>query len=226
MTTGPWRAGATGSTLGAPVSIVRAAPRRLWRTAFGKIVPVSASLAGSVALTFDDGPDPVWTPAVLAALRGSPLRATFFVIAPRAVEHPELVAAARAAGHAVELHCYDHVRHTELARADVERDTERALEALADLGVRPTRWRPPYGVEAEWTREVADAFGLTLCGWDLDTNDWRGHAAEHMLAEVGPGLRPGAVVLLHDGVGPESLRDGCEETVRFAQLLAAEAVAA
>jgi peptidoglycan/xylan/chitin deacetylase (PgdA/CDA1 family) len=187
---------------------------------------VSAALAGSVALTFDDGPDPIWTPAVISALRGSPLRATFFVIAPRAVEYPRLVAAARGAGHAVELHCYEDVRHTELERADVERDTERALEALAPLGVHPTRWRIPSGVEAAWTRDVADAFGLELCGWDLDTNDWRGHGAEHMLADVGPGLRPGAVLLLHDAIGPESLRDGCEETVRFAQLIAAEAVAA
>jgi peptidoglycan-N-acetylglucosamine deacetylase len=73
---------------------------------------VVASLAESVELRFADGPDPVWTPAVLAALRGSPIRASFFVIAPQAAAHPELVAAARAAGHAIELHCYEHVPHT------------------------------------------------------------------------------------------------------------------
>jgi peptidoglycan/xylan/chitin deacetylase (PgdA/CDA1 family) len=187
---------------------------------------VAPPLAGSVELTFDDGPDPVWTPAILAALRGSPLRATFFVIASRAAAHPRLVAAARAAGHAVELHCYEHLRHTEVGRPAIEADTARGIETLSDLGVRPRRWRTPWGDQAPWTREIADAHELELCGWDIDTHDWRGDGAEQMLAAAGPELRAGAVVLLHDGLGPGALRDGCEETVRFTRLLAAEAAAA
>jgi len=186
---------------------------------------VAPSLAGSVELTFDDGPDPVWTPAVLAALSGSSLRATFFVIAPRAAAHPHLVAAIRAAGHAVELHCYEHVRHTEVDRPTTEDDTRRALATLADLGVRPHRWRPPWGVQAPWTEEIAAAHELELCGWDIDSHDWRGDGAEKMLAAVGPELHEGSVVLLHDGVGPGALRQGCEETVRFTRLIAAESVA-
>jgi peptidoglycan/xylan/chitin deacetylase (PgdA/CDA1 family) len=185
---------------------------------------VAASLAGSVELTFDDGPDPIWTRAVLAALRGSPLRATFFVIAARAEKHPELLATACTDGHAVELHCYEHVAHTATDRATIERDTERALSVLADLGIQPRRWRTPGGVHAPWTQEIADAHELELCGWDIDSHDWRGHRAERMLADAGPDLHHGAVVLLHDG--PGALRDSCEETVRFARLLAAEAVAA
>ena len=145
---------------------------------------MAPSLAGSVELTFDDGPDPVWTRAILAALRGSPLRAT------------------------------------------IDRDTERALAVLASLGIRPRRWRTPGGVHAPWTHEIAAAHELELCGWDIDTNDWRGHRAERMLAAAGPDLHHGAVVRLHDGVGPGALRDGCEETVRFARFMAAEAVAA
>jgi peptidoglycan-N-acetylglucosamine deacetylase len=187
---------------------------------------VVASLAESVELRFADGPDPVWTPAVLAALRGSPIRASFFVIAPQAAAHPELVAAARAAGHAIELHCYEHVPHTESDRATIERDTERALVVLAGMGVRPHRWSTPWGVHAPWTREVAAKYGLELCGWDIDTHDWRGDRAERMLAEMGPDLCYGAVVMLHDGLGPGALRNGCEETVRFARMLAAEAAAA
>jgi peptidoglycan/xylan/chitin deacetylase (PgdA/CDA1 family) len=81
---------------------------------------VAPSLAGSVELTFDDGPDPVWTPAVLAALSGSALQASFFVIGSRAAEHPQVIAAIRAGGHAVELHCYDHLRHTGVDRATIE----------------------------------------------------------------------------------------------------------
>jgi peptidoglycan/xylan/chitin deacetylase (PgdA/CDA1 family) len=187
---------------------------------------VASSLAGSLELTFDDGPDPIWTPAVLAALRGSPLRATFFVVATRVGEHPELVAAVRAAGHTVELHCHHDVRHTDVDRATIERDTDRALTVLNEAGIQPRRWRTPDGLIAPWTPEIAAAHRLELCGWDVDTHDWRGHRAEAMLAAAGPSLRPGAVVLLHDGRGPGDLRDGCEETVRFARLIAAEAAAA
>jgi peptidoglycan/xylan/chitin deacetylase (PgdA/CDA1 family) len=186
---------------------------------------VAASLAGSLELTFDDGPDPVWTPAILAVLRGSPLQATFFVVATRASEHPGLIAAMRADGHAVELRCYCHLHLAEVDRAAVERDTELALAMLGEAGVRPRRWRPPGAVLAPWMQEIADAHDLELCGWDIDSNDRRGVRAETMLALAGPSLRPGAVVLLHDGIGPDDRRSGCEETVRFAQFLAAEAAA-
>ena len=187
---------------------------------------MAASLAGSLELTFDDGPDPVWTPAILAALRGSPLQATFFVVATRACEHPGLIAAMRADGHAVELRCYRHPHDADVDRAAVERDTELALTVLGEAGVRPRRWRPPGAVLAPWMREIADAHDLELCGWDIDSNDRRGVRAETMLALAGPSLRRGAVVLLHDYIGPDDRRSGCEETVRFARLLAAEAAAA
>ena len=186
---------------------------------------MAPSLAGSVELTFDDGPDPVWTPAILAALSGSSLHAAFFVIARRAAAHPRLVAAIRAAGHDVELHCHEHVRHTEANRSAIEDDTRRALTTLQALGVRPRRWRTPWGARASWTQEIAAAHDLELCGWDVDSHDWRGDGAEQMLASVGPDLHEGAVVLLHDGLGPGALRLGCEETVRFTQMIAAEAVA-
>jgi len=180
------------------------------------------SLASSLELTFDGGPDPLWTPAVLAAMRGSPLRATFFVVATRAARHPAIIAAARAQGHAIELHCNVSAPHRALDRSAVEADTARAMATLAELGITPTRWRPPCGMCAEWTAEVAAEHGLTLCGWDVDAQDWRGGRAERMLAEVGPDLRTGAVVLLHDG---PSRSGGGDETVRFVRLMAAEAAA-
>ena len=186
---------------------------------------MAPSLAGSVELTFDDGPDPVWTPAVLAALSGSSLRATFFVIASRVAAHPQVVAAIRAGGHDIQLHCHEHVRHTEVDRATIEDDTHRALTTLAELGITPRRWRTPWGLQAAWTEEIAAAHDLELCGWDVDTHDWRGDGAEAMLAAVGPALHEGAVVLLHDGLGPGARRQGCEETVRFTRMIAAESVA-
>ena len=165
-----------------------------------------------VALTFDDGPDPRWTPAVLDALREADARATFFVLAPRAAARPELLERMVAEGHAVGLHAHEHVRHTDLdARAGGD-DTRKALAVLDGLGVRPALWRTPWGVEAEWTREVAAEHGLRVVGWSADTRDWRGDAPRPASAIDGE-VRAGAVVLAHDGLGPGARRSGCEETV-------------
>lgn len=174
---------------------------------------MSDTPAGRVFLTFDDGPDPLWTPRVLGALREADARATFFVVAPEARRHPDLVSAMLRAGHAVGLHCTEHVRHTERGREGVERDTREGLEDLASLGVSPRLWRPPWGVRAPWTGSVADAFGLRLALWTVDPHDWRGDTAPAMLERVRERLVPGSVVLLHDGLGPGARRTGCGETV-------------
>ncbi len=166
-----------------------------------------------VSLTFDDGPDPIWTARVLEALRGARARATFFVVAPRAREFPGLISEMRQAGHAVELHCAHHVRHTELTREEIEADTRDGLANLEQLETRPRLWRPPWGILSPWTEPVAEEFGLRLALWTIDTHDWRGDPASEMLKSVETTLAPGSTILLHDGLGPGALRSGCEETV-------------
>jgi peptidoglycan-N-acetylglucosamine deacetylase len=176
-----------------------------------------------VALSFDDGPDGRWTPVVLDALRAAGARATFFVLGECARRHPDVVRRTIAEGHAVQVHGDGHVRHTELSRGAAEEDLDRALETLDALGVRPSRWRTPWGVEAEWTRAVAAERDLELVGWTIDTHDWRGDAAAAMLAAVLGDLRDGAVVLAHDGIGPGARRDGCGETAALVGPLVAAA---
>jgi peptidoglycan-N-acetylglucosamine deacetylase len=164
------------------------------------------------SLTFDDGPDPRWTPRILDELRRAGVHATFFVMAGRACRAPELVSRTLSEGHQVELHCLDHVRHTEASRLRIERDTDEALRMLAPLTARPRRWRPPWGASAEWTAEVADARGLDLAGWTLDTEDWSGVDADQMLERCLAAGQADPVILLHDGLGPGARRDGCGPT--------------
>jgi len=176
-----------------------------------------------VALTFDDGPDPRWTPAVLAALRAAGATATFFVLGECARRHPDVVKAAVADGHGVAVHANRHTSHADMTREDGAADLDRVLDVLDGLGVRPAHWRTPWGVEAEWTRGLAAEHGLAVVGWTADTRDWRGDPAADMLAAVVPDLRDGAIVLAHDGLGPGALRDGCEETVALVAPLVAAA---
>jgi peptidoglycan/xylan/chitin deacetylase (PgdA/CDA1 family) len=172
-------------------------------------------------LTFDDGPDPLWTPRILDALERVDVRATFFVITPLALKHRQLVAEALGAGHEVEFHCTEHVRHTRRSRREVEADTREGLQAVRSLGIEPQLWRPPWGVRAPWTQEVAEEFGLRLASWSVDTKDWRGDTAPEMLGRIEPLLGSGSVVLMHDGLGPGARRTGCGETVALVEPLVA-----
>lgn len=167
------------------------------------------------SLTFDDGPDPAWTPRVLDCLGHEQVRATFFVMAGRASSHTKLIERMLAEGHEAELHCVRHVRHSELDEQALRRDTEEGLRALRELGVNPQRWRAPYGVVTEASRRVADAHQLELVGWSADTEDWRGDCAAEMHARVAEQIEPGAIVLLHDGIGPGARRLDCRATLEL-----------
>lgn len=164
-------------------------------------------------LTFDDGPDARWTPAVLTALRAEDLRATFFVVGAQVARRPELLEAILTDGHAVQLHCHEHVRHTDIGLNALARDTARALAVLSEHDIHPTRWRPPWGILAPWSPIIAQHHGLRLETWSADSHDGRGDPAEEMLVSLEPHLGPGACVLLHDGLGPGAERSGCAQTV-------------
>ncbi len=176
-----------------------------------------------ISLTFDDGPDPDWTPAVLDALERAGARATFFVCAPAAAANPELIARSVAEGHEVGFHCTEHVRHSAWTSAQGRIDLESGLATLVELGVVPRRWRTPWGDLAPWSEDLAATFGLEICGWSDDPHDWRGDSAETMLSALRETIGPGSVILLHDGIGPGARREDCRETVKLIEPLLAAA---
>src|ERR1700743_3319858 len=119
-------------------------------------------MVGRIALTFDDGPDRVWTPRILAALSRRGSRATFFVQARRAAQNPELVEEMIAGGHEVAFHCLDHVRHSQRSGRGVGSHLEDRLSLLEQLDVQPRAWRTPWGIETDATRTLAAEKGLRL----------------------------------------------------------------
>jgi peptidoglycan/xylan/chitin deacetylase (PgdA/CDA1 family) len=172
--------------------------------------------AGCVALTFDDGPDARWTPAVLAALRSAGAVGTFFVTPRLGMAAVEEIAAA---GHEVGYHCGRHVRHTDRERDEVAAEARADLELLNGAGIAVGCWRPPWGALASWTEDLSAELGLAIELWDVDTEDWAGPSATTMLAGIRPSIRAGAVVLMHDGVGPGALRTSASATADLVPLL-------
>jgi peptidoglycan-N-acetylglucosamine deacetylase len=167
----------------------------------------------SLNLTFDDGPDRVWTRRMMLALRRNDVRGTFFMVGERVLAEPIVACEVLEQGHQIQLHCHRHVRHTELSGSEIERDAWDALAALAEIGVEPTRWRTPWGVVTADSEAVAARLGLRLIGWDHDTHDWRGDSPARMMAALGPRLSLGGSVLMHDGLGPGATRSDCSNTL-------------
>jgi peptidoglycan-N-acetylglucosamine deacetylase len=176
-----------------------------------------------LALTFDDGPDPVWTPRLLDLLRTLGARATFFPIAACAGANPAIVERMRAEGHAIGLHCDEHVRHSERDAHWLEHDTDAALRRLAGVAVRPSLWRTPWGDTAPWSAGIARMRDLRLIGWTVDTHDWRGDGAAEMFEATRESLTDGAIVLAHDGLGPGAQRDSVEATLEYVMLVGVHA---
>jgi peptidoglycan/xylan/chitin deacetylase (PgdA/CDA1 family) len=174
----------------------------------------------TLALTFDDGPDRDGTPLMLDVLARAGAQATFFVIAPRAAAHPSLMARIIAGGHTVGLHCDEHVRHSERDADWCAVDTRSALHRLQALGISPALWRTPWGDTAPWTERIAAEHDLRIVGWTVDTHDWRGDGADQMYDDTRHGLRDGAIVLAHDGLGPGATRPHVAETAGYVERVA------
>jgi peptidoglycan/xylan/chitin deacetylase (PgdA/CDA1 family) len=153
------------------------------------------------ALTFDDGPDPDTTPAVLDALDAANAKATFFVIARKAEAHPEIVRDILERGHAVGLHSYAHDRFFTLrTEKRVRADLERGIEVLTAItGERPVLFRPPIGHTNPIVGRVAEDLELVTVGWTVSARDGlSGADADRVVARVASRLRDGAIVLMHD----------------------------
>lgn len=159
-----------------------------------------ADRAGTVVLTFDDGPEPESTEAVLAALAEAGVRATFFLVGEQLMAHPRLGRAVADAGHEIALHGFRHVHHDELGPG-VRDDLARGLGAVeAATGRRPRFYRPPYGVLSEASYAACADLGLEPVYWSAWGSDWETIGAERIADLVVRDLTDGAIVLLHDAV--------------------------
>jgi peptidoglycan-N-acetylglucosamine deacetylase len=152
------------------------------------------------ALTFDDGPHPAGTPAVLQALADAGAKATFFLVGERVRANPSLAREIVAEGHWIGLHCDRHRNLMRLSPKQVASDIARAEAAIGDAtGLTPALYRPPYGIFNATALRIARRRGWRALLWSHWGRDWEARAsAESIASLLTEGLFPGAVLLLHD----------------------------
>lgn len=177
---------------------------------------------GAVALTFDDGPDPDSTPAVLDALEAANARATFFVVVEQLRDHPELARAAAGRGHEIGLHGLTHRPHEAIDAAEIA-EGAAAVERLT--GVAPRLCRAPYGRFTPATWEAVRELGLEPVYWSAWGEDWEPLGPERIAHLVCRDLRPRLIAVLHDS--PRyAHRPSARPTAAAIPLIAAQARAA
>ncbi|MEU8049586.1 polysaccharide deacetylase family protein [Micromonospora haikouensis] len=207
--TGLGRGGAPPSSAGGPAAPTEAgqdggtaqSPESGGDGLFGARVTTGSA---QVALTFDDGPDPQYTPQVLALLREYGVTATFCVVGENAQSHPDLIQAIVADGHTLCNHSWHHdellgKRSTDVIRADLLRTNAAIRAAVPDAEI--AYYRQPGGAWTYPVVSVAEELGLVPLHWTVDPSDWKAPGATRIAHDVSAEAQPGSIVLLHDAGG-------------------------
>lgn len=163
-------------------------------------VPLRVRAPGAVALTFDDGPHPEGTPAVMEALAARDVRATFFMVAEQVERYPSLAAEIVASGHEAAVHGYRHRNQMRLMPREFADDLSRATDLIGEVyGRRPRLYRPPYGIFTLIGLSLVRRASLEPLLWSRWGRDWRaGTTPAEIVRLVSRDLGEDDVVLLHD----------------------------
>jgi peptidoglycan-N-acetylglucosamine deacetylase len=180
---------------------------------FGRVFCRAPEATGRLALSYDDGPNPGETPALLELLAEYDARATFFLIGRWAEREPGLVRELAAAGHALGNHTYSHPTMPLLGAAAVREELERCRGAVEAAGASFSTlnggalMRPPYGRRRPGTLRVLRQEGYAPVTWSVTGYDWRPHEPAERIAHRCVRARDGDVILLHDGSDREPRAD-------------------
>ncbi|GAB7386807.1 hypothetical protein BSNK01_06430 [Bacillaceae bacterium] len=162
-----------------------------------------------VALTFDDGPDAVYTPQILDVLKKHNVKATFFLVGNRSQAHPEIVRRIVAEGHEIGNHSWNHANLPKLSDADFHWQVQKTDDFLYRLtGYRPKLFRAPYGAVNEEQIKWLAAKGYKVIGWNVDSLDWKGLSKEAVSDNVLSNITPGAIILQHSAGGKKENLSG------------------
>jgi peptidoglycan-N-acetylglucosamine deacetylase len=159
-----------------------------------------AIASNRIYLTFDDGPDPEWTPRVLDALEQAQVKATFFAIGEQAQRAPELMRRIQSAGHAIGNHTYSHRHPWFMSQRSARAQVRDGAEALSEvLGIAPRFYRPPHGRQRSCMSDEAQRCGERVVLWDVSAVDWGPLGSAEGIEKRLGAVQGGDIVLMHDG---------------------------
>ncbi|AZV40894.1 polysaccharide deacetylase [Peribacillus asahii] len=167
-----------------------------------------------VALTYDDGPDNVYTPQILDILKEKNVKATFFIMGKQARAYPNEVKRMVNEGHAIANHTYSHFNTRKIWTDKIRKEillTQAELERV--VGRRPDIFRPPYGAYTKADMQLFNELGMRNILWSVDTLDWSGATADDILEIIHRDTSPGGIVLLHNFQSDTPLLKGSVEAL-------------
>ncbi len=165
-----------------------------------------------IALSFDDGPHPYYTPLILDILAEYGVRATFFMVGENVTYYNAAAEAVVAAGHEVGNHTHSHRTFTRMSEGEMLSEIAACEEAIASVSeVKPHFIRPPEGEMSAAMRRVVGGLDYRIILWDVDTRDWAHTPPDVICNHILDTVRPGDIILMHDFIGhdsptPEALR--------------------
>jgi peptidoglycan/xylan/chitin deacetylase (PgdA/CDA1 family) len=170
-----------------------------------KKVPTSQKV---VALTIDDGPHEQATPELLATLREKQVKVTLFILGKNAEKNPGILAQAAADGHELANHAYSHRFLNKISQAERLEEIEKTEKLIMAVAPKPTLLRPPGGGYNDGIVAEARKLGYSTILWSLDTRDWQGISADQLVNNVMANVKPGSIILMHDGQYPIATTKG------------------
>jgi peptidoglycan/xylan/chitin deacetylase (PgdA/CDA1 family) len=175
---------------------------------FGRAIGRGPRDSRTVYLTFDDGPNPIATPRVLETLEAEAVPAAFFMVGAHACRHPDIARQVVAAGHEVGNHTQHHVKLHVLGPRRIRQELEQAHRAITDAtGRAPRVFRAPHGYRNPFVGAAARRYGYRVFGWTFGVWDSDLPGADEIRQRVRVKLRPGAIILVHDGDGYDPAGD-------------------
>ncbi len=150
-----------------------------------------------VALTFDDGPHPQYTPEMLAALKEKNVKATFFLLGQEVEKYPEIVKQLQEEGHVIGNHSYQHEQLSKLTMEQACKQVNRTNDLIYEItGVYPSFLRPPFG---DWHEKLDCEVNMVEVLWDVDTLDWSSKNHASIVKKVLKNVKENDIILMHDG---------------------------
>lgn len=188
---------------------------------------IAPARPGELALTFDDGPNPAWTPRLLDILARREVHATFFLVGRYAQSEPALVRQIVAAGHQIGNHSWSHLNLALASANSIEEQLSRTSQTLEQITGAPVRYfRPPYGARRPATLTIARSLRLTPVLWNAMTSDWKNPSpdaiAKTLMRRIDSLTHNGyaANIVLHDGSHADPAADRAPSIAAAAQLIA------